>query len=325
MVSGEARPGEWEKEVLAQHRWGRLFRWFKVDKDRPQRELARLRKLWEAAQPLDEACRSIVGQIVALEICNWNLEESILALCGAIGAKEPAKLGIGHMASMSEERWKKIWAYYLTLRNWLPADIASGYETLLRSCDPDKTIQNHILDLLRDRNELKELYVERLCLCLEFWLGGHLPPNSAQMKAHEAPVLTVEKEIKKRDPKTQILNAFQLEGDGKVNLCHHKLFRRYDIIVSSIGAGKWRAVMPVKGTEGLKRAETLAKFLSPIEAWIDSGEKRERKEEELFTRIHRLLGKPDEAKLFLASLLSSLLRSQQLAARKLAEERKKES
>ncbi len=316
----------WEKEVLAQHRWKRFPLWFNIADDRGKEEHTRLKKLWEKAQPLDESSKGIMDQIIALEICNWNLEESILALCAAIGKKEPTNLAIGHAPSVSQERWKKVWAYYLILRNWLPCKIKSGYHVLLSVCDPDNTIQNHITEMLGDRSELKKLYVERLSLCLEFWLGGFFPSDSVQMKSHNAAVSVLEKEIKERDPEGQILDGFQLEGDGKLNLCHHKLFRRYDIIISSIGSGRWRAVMPRKGTDGFERAAAVEKYLLPIESWIDvHGRAREYEEDKLLDRIHTLLGKPDEAKLFLASLLVSLLRSQQLAAAKLAENRKKES
>lgn len=318
----------WEEEVLAGHRWGRLFQWFKIKDDRAAEEHARLKKLWESAQPLDESSKGVVEQILSLEICNWNLEESILALCNAIGAKERAKLRIGHWTSISKERWKKIWAYYLTLRNWLPCEGRSGHEVLLRMCDPDETIQTHVLNLLGDGNELKELYVERLCLCLEFMLGS--PRKSAQARAHGAAVLAVEEEIRKHDPEGRILNALGFDSEAYsyygLEPCHHKLFQHYDIIISSIGAGKSRAVMPRRGTGGFERATIMEKYLSPIESWIHGqGKEREGKEDKLFDKIHASLGELDNVKLFLASLLVSLLRSQQLAARKRAESRTNES
>ena len=316
----------WEKEIFAQHRWGQHG-------EKATEEHGRISKLAESAQPLDESCRIIMDNIIALEICNWNLEESIMILCNAIGTKEPPNLPIGHMNWISEERWKRIWAYYLTCRDWLAGAQTSGYQALLSMCDPGKMVQNYVLGLLGDKDELKGLYIERFCLCLEFWIGkcrgevdvAHLR-ESAETKAHGAAVAAVEQEIKKRDSESRILNAFQWEGDGKIPPCHHKLFRRYDIILSSIGNGKWRAAMPMRGTDGFGRAATLENFLSPIEAWINAPCKTEKHSgNELFDKIHTLLGDPDAAKLFLASLLVSLLRSQQLTARKLAESRMKKS
>lgn len=318
----------WEEELFAMHRWGRFSFWFEQDDERGKEEHRRLKKLWKAAQPLDDSCRAIMKQIISLEICNWKLEESILALCDAIGKKEPAKIGIGHYSSITDDRWQKVWAYYLTLRIWLIEGGRGGNEILLSACDPDRSIQNHILEMLGEKSKLKELYVERFSLCLERWLGGYPSQDSAQMKAHNAAVSVIEEEIKKLDPESEVVHELVLksDGDGRLQPCNHKAFRRYDLIISSIGAGKWRAKMGKRGTNGFERAETLKKYLSPIESWINGqGKKKEDRENELFNRIHAYLGEQNDSKLFLASLLVSLLRSQQLAAKKLAENRMKET
>jgi hypothetical protein len=287
----------------------------------------RLFDLWKKAKPVDNAAKNVIEQIMALEICNWNLEEGFLALCDAIGANKPSDLAIGHLRSVSEERWKKLWAYYLTLRNWLPTQGCSGYRVLLKLCDSNDEIQNHILPRLGDPSKLKELYVERLCVCLERWLGGYLADRTAQMKAHNAAAIALEKEIHERDPEGQVVHklALQSDGDGRLQPCNHKAFRRYVLIISSIGAGRWRASMPRRGTDGLERAATLEKYLSPLKAWIDGTAPKGRKSDALSVKIFAALGPPDNTKLFLASLLHSLLRSQQLAAQKLGAHRKEES
>lgn len=305
----------WEREVLAGHRWGRCG-------ERASEERARLRKLWEAGQPLSPSGRTILGQIVALEICNWNLEESVVALCAAIGSGEPVAFAIGHGGSISEQRWKQVWAYYLRLREWLVEARAAGLEALLTSCDPDGAVRQHVLRLLGHPSELKQLYVERFCLCLEFWLGGLHGRDSADAVAHRAAVRAVEDRIRKHDAAAPILRAFQHEGDGRLQPCHHKAFRRYDIILSSIGTGKWRGGMPTRGTDGLERAQALEELLTPIETWIAAPAKAQRHgKDELFDRIQASLGELDAGKRFLASLLVSLLRAQQLAAKELAERR----
>jgi hypothetical protein len=313
----------WENEIFAVHRWGRLTAWFGIEDKRGQKEHSCLKEFWEKAQPLDEVSEEIIDQIMALEICNWNLEESILALCEAIGKKEPPKMGIGHMASITDERWELVWAYYLSLRKWLSPEGLEGYDSLLKVCDPGEGIQNHIWDMLGNHDPLKKLYVERFCLCLERWLGGY-EQSSAQRIAHEGAVSAIEEEIKKNDPESRVLHEFVLksDGDGRLQPCNHKAFRRYDIIVSSIGAGKWRAVIPRRGTDGFERARTLENYLIPIEAWID-GERDKGEKTEIDHKIYTSLGEPDHEKVFLASLLVSLLRSQQIAARMLAESRTK--
>jgi hypothetical protein len=319
----------WEKEVLAEHRWGKPG-------GRAAAEHERLRRMWEGIQPVDDPCRGVIDQIVALEICNWNLEGNILTLCKAIAAKHPAAEPIGHMLSFPEERWKKAWAYYLACRDWLSDRMhaasgqkLSGYETLLRMCDPDKTIRDHVSGLLGDKNELKKLYVERFCLCLEHSLGGIPSRGSAQVKAHVAAVSAIEEEIRKRDPQGRILDrAYHLAeegGYGGLFLCHHKVFRRFDIILSSISAGQWRATMPMRGTDGFERAATIEKYVAPIESWIEGGTPAGDERGEPGDRIYTLLGEPDETKVFLASLLVSLLRSQQVDAKARAEKRRKMS
>jgi hypothetical protein len=328
MAIAEAKPKResWEDELLAGHRWGRFSFWFNIEDDRGKNEHSRLKKLWNKTRTPDIFSKRIIDQIISLEICNWKLEESILALCRAIGINKPADIPIGHMSSMTEERWGRIWAYYLTLKNWLPHETPTGYETLLKVFDPNKMIQKNILNMLGHRNELKELYVERFCLCLEFWIGGFLPNKSAQKIAHDAAVSAIDKMIKKLDPKGEVIPEVVLkdEGNGRLNLCGHKLFYRYDLIISSIGAGKWRAVMGRRATDGLKRADLLEKYLLPIESWLGGKtKKRKVKEHKLSKEIYKALGKSDDVKIFQASLLASLLRAQQLAARKLAESRVK--
>ncbi len=308
----------WEREVLARHRWGRHG-------GAAKEELARLRKLRDAAGPLGRSYEKIVEQIVALEICNWNVEESIVALCGAIGAREPAELAIGHLASITDERWKEVWAYYLALRNWLPSEGKGGYRALLRTCDPGGAVEGHIRSLLGERDGLKELYVERLCLNLAFWLGGFFPADSPQREGYRAAVAALETKIRERDAEAKDLDVFDVEGAGGWGPCHHKAFRRFDIIISSVGAGKWRAVMPRRGTDGFERAALLDGYLGPIERWVAGGGAEETPEADLAGRIHDLLGERDNVKIFLASLLASLLRAQQLFARKLAESRVKEA
>ena len=89
---------------------------------------------------------------------------------------------------------------------------------------------------------------------------------------HRRAISAVEEKIRQRDPDGEILKAFHLEGNGKLNPCHHKLFRRYDIILSSIGVGKWRGAIPEIGTTGFERAEAVEQLLAPIDAWLGEAE-----------------------------------------------------
>jgi hypothetical protein len=76
---------DWERELLADHRWGRLKIWFPDDQLILDRKTVTsvhktLKNLWNNAQPLDQTSKGILNDIIALEICNWNLENSIINL-----------------------------------------------------------------------------------------------------------------------------------------------------------------------------------------------------------------------------------------------------
>ncbi len=315
-------PEPWEQELLAMHRWGRFSFWFEKEDPRGKEAQKMLKELWDKAKPLDESANSVMKQIMSLEICNWKLEDSIIALCAAIGKKEPTELPIGHMASITKERWEKFWTYYLTLRNWIPHEAKNGYEILLGNYDPDMSVQNHILGMLGERDKLKEVYVERFALCLERYLAGFPAEDSFWMKAHKSAVAAIDAEIKKLDPESKIVHEMVLkdDGSGRLQPCNHKAFYRYDLIISSIGVGKWRGAMDRRATDGFERADILKKYLTPIEVWVQG---RKIEQNALADKIHNLLGKTDAVKIFLAALLASLLRPQQLAARELAKQRQK--
>jgi len=223
---------------------------------------------------------------------------------------------------MSQDRWKRIWAYYAVLRKWLAADDrTSGYGSLLSLCDPDRQSEAHIVAWLGDRTLLKALYVERVCLFLEFAFHRKgFPKDSVQVRTHAAAASVLEDEIKANNPDDTLLKAITFtlyEGFvcyAGLELCHHKLFRRLDIIISSIGAECWREAMPRRGTDGFERAKLLESYLSPIEGWIKGvGEKAEGNS--VAEGIMNNLGEQDDTKVFLTSLLVSLLRAQQIAAR----------
>lgn len=310
MATDAQQKESWQQEIVAHHRWGQH------GTERSQAELSRLQPLWDAVQSMDDSTRRIIDQIVALEICNWNLENGILDLCSAIGRGIPVDHDIGHLASVTQERSKHVWAYYLAARDWLPCAGKSEYTHLLAHCDPEGTTRKHVSELLIETTELKTFYVERFCLCLERWLGGALAKGSASTIAHAAAVKRIEEEIEKREPDSHILNALRNDGDGRLQPCSHKAFRRYDIILSSIGCGKWRGAMPQRGTDGIERADALAKHLDAVEHWIEEGNRAPSR-----TAEDSALGTPEPVKVFLASLLVSLLRAQEMVARASAERR----
>ena len=292
----------WEQEIYFGHRWGHPRHGEKA-----VTEHARLKAYWSVISADARPPAALLEQIVALEICNWNLESSIPALCRAIGANERVKHPIGHLASCTEERWRKIWAYVLALREWLPHERPSGHAALLDLCDPDGAIADHIQGMLGERTVLKELYVERFCLSLEYRLRGQDGLAAEHCVGQQAAITVLEAEIARQDPDSSLLQAMSLQAG--LFPCHHKLFRRYAIILSSIGVGKWRGAMAEQGDGPRERAATLEQWLQPIEAWLE-GSTAAHGEAYLYLTLAKALGPPNPTKRFLAALLVSLLRSQ---------------
>jgi len=80
----------------------------------------------------------------------------------------------------------------------------------------------------------------------------------------------------------------------------------------------------MRGTDGYDRADLLETYMSPIESWLkDRGQ--DRTNEAVSNEIISSLGERDDTAVFLASLLISLLWSQQIAARQRAESRVKKA
>ena len=300
----------WKEELAFRHRWGQH------GEETVKRETERLQALWDAIPEDSKPSADVLAQVVGPEICNWSLKKIIGTVCEVIGSGVPDSRGTGHMATMTEERWRQVWAYYLSLRNWLQcsgaegASVRTGYRVQLTSCDPDGETQRHVFGMLGGSSRLKTQYIERFCLLLEFWIGGFFPKDSAQMTAHAAAVKAVEKSIRKLDPDADRMLRAMDEDGGRLELCHHKVFRRYDVIISSIGAGSWRAVMPEIGTTGHARADEVDEYLTPIRNWI-AGESAEGDDA---AEVYDALGNPDAAKVFCASFLVSILEAQRLAA-----------
>ena len=101
------------------------------------------------------------------------------------------------------------------------------------------------------------------------------------MKAHANAVTIIEQEITQHEAESQILKSMQEYSEGEfvayinLELCHHKFFRRLDIIISSIGTGKWREGMPIRGTDGFCRADLTDSYVEAMRAWTqgkDPGE-----------------------------------------------------
>jgi hypothetical protein len=278
-----------------------------------------LRALFDEAEPLDEAGEALLEQIVSLEICNWNLESSLMALCEAIGCMTPVPDAVGHTASVTEERWRSIWTYYLTLREWLSGSReeqdCGAFRGGQAGLETDEACREHVLQMLGQPDSLKRLRVERLCLLFEYHLRGMPDADSPEGRVLHESAASLRRQTEQETGLDRFEQGFgprvRLADTGELRFCHHKLFRRYDILISSVGSGQWRSVIPYRGTDGKQRAALVQDYTSAISTWLKQDPPPSDKAE----RIHELLGEHTPPKRFLAALLESLLRAQQIVAR----------
>lgn len=303
-----------DKIKQAESEWKGAVDWFYSDEEIKTKETLKLNKLWKKAQPMTGEELYAVCQITWLSRCNWNLEPIMKSLIEAIGKGERSSIRIGHNYSITKDRWKKVWAYYLSLKKWLPIQGRyTGLTVLLEFCDPNKEIQSHIVELLGKKTKLKELYVELFCYFLEFQLMTRHSDNSTKLLATNAAVEFLNNEVKKYDYDEMILAAVQInpeaQSEGKLRwyeICHHKFFRRCDIILSSIGENKWRGTFKEKSSDREELRELLLKYSLTLEAWISNQDINE----EFTKNNHELLGKQTSKKLFQVSLLNAFLKGQ---------------
>jgi hypothetical protein len=298
----------------AESEWKGAVDWFYSDEEIKTREIQKLNKLWEKAQPMTDEELSAVYQITWLSRCNWNLEPIMKSLIEAIGKGEKSDMRIGHNYSITKERWKKVWAYYFSLKKWLPIQGRyTGLTVLLEFCDPNRGIESHVVKLLGKKTKLKELYVELFCYFLEYKLMGRHPDDSTKILSTNAAVEFLNNEVKKRDYDEMILAAVQInpevQSEGKLRwyeVCHHKFFRRCDIILSSIGENEWRGTFKEKSSDREELRELLLRYSLILEAWISNQDIMD----EFTKNNHELLGKQTSKKLFQVSLLNAFLKGQ---------------
>ncbi|NHK33098.1 MAG: hypothetical protein FK730_17245 [Asgard group archaeon] len=303
-----------EKIVQAESEWKGAVDWFYSDEKIKTKESQKLDKLWKKALPMTDEELYAVRQITWLSKCNWNLEPSIKSIIEAIGKGSNSNLRIGHNYSITPDRWKKAWAYYLSLKKWLPTQGRySGFPVLLDFCDPDKLIRAHIVDMLGKQTKLKELYVELFSYFLEFHLMGRYSDDSTKMLATKAAITSLTSEVKKHDYDKMILAAVQIKpeelSEGTLSwyeICHHKFFRRCDITLSSIGANNWRGAIKEKGTDKEELQELLLRYSLALDAWITNQDINA----EFTKNIKKSLGKQTKKKLFQVCLLNAFLKGQ---------------
>ena len=125
------------------------------------------------------------------------------------------------------------------------------------------------------------------------WITSHFPWNSTWLKAQDAGIKVLDDRLRELGADMDFLKYLNWPTvDGRLQPCSHKLFRRLDIIISSIGAGKWRGRIPFRGTDGLERAKTLETFLEPVATWLQDDDAEKYQDKEPGATLMRNLGNP---------------------------------
>ena len=294
-----------DKTKWTENYWLQALEWIFPDEDEKEEKKQRLLGLWNISQPLTDDELSLIRQIIDISHCNWNLKSILDSLIESIRKSTHSQLRIGHQYSITDERWKKGWAYYFALKKWLPRIGWTGISTMQTFCDPESVIDKHVQDLLGERTTLKELYVELFCHFFELQLLGLYPEDSITKDAVKTAKNLIIGEIKQLDYDETLLAAINLtylneDQDDRVawfEVCHHKFFRRVDIILSSIGVNQWRGKMTVKGTDREELLVMIMKYNNILDTWLED-------ESEVKT-----VGKHTPTQVFQTTLLNSHLKN----------------
>ncbi len=291
----------WEDEIKARHRWGRY-------PELVNGEIDKLQLLWNGIDSHNENYHKLVEQIISLEVCNWRFKKSASELTRAIGKLTPLPYEIGHMSSVNQERKRKILTYYLSLQYWLSKSQIRDYFEQRECVSPtlsifeDGSITRDLVETkLGESTELKILLVERLCLRLKNKLNGFYPDGSVSKRIVDSSKEFIDTEIAKFNCDKRFIDAIDCGG---LEFCHHKFFRRLDILIESIGAGKWRDKSTQTKDDGLRLSKEIDEITEPLVEWLDNRD----------SEFDSILGKRQPDKAFLVSLFVSLLTAQKKRA-----------
>jgi len=220
--------------------------------------------------------------------CIWRYDYPgrIHHICKAIG-------GSGDTVSrchyqVGTDKRDELTVYAGVLKKWLEKGGVEK-EISLEDSKMKEEIKLKVFNMLGEKEELKELLVERTLLGL---ISRHIdcsffgsdkegkPVNIYPGHALNLPedwssrMRTLEREIKKRLGGKAY--DFLCEVGGAEPPCHFKFIRRLEILIGSIGCLKWRGYLPPKDSKVSGRRQLTKKYLSVLHSyWTDSALKDE--------------------------------------------------
>jgi len=211
--------------------------------------------------------------------CIWRYDypERVHLICKAIG-------GSGDTVSrchyqVGTDRRDELTAYARALKRWLVKDI-DRRKASSESSDFEDEIEQRVFNMLGEKEELKELLVERTLLglgsrhidCSFFGSDKESKPvNLYPCHALSLPddwrsrMGMLESEIKKRLGRKAY--DFLCEVGGADPPCHFKFIRKLEILIGSIGCLKWRGYLPPKDSKETGRRRLTQQYLTLLQSY----------------------------------------------------------
>lgn len=255
-------------------------------------------------------------RIIADFCCIWRYDypERIHQICATISGSPKRELRL-HFQVGPDQR-QRLSDYAAALKGWLD-DIAPDDPAYFREGSSD--INEKVYSYLGQKDPLKNVLAERTFISLasrflncSFWGESNsdsgvslfpytaytLPANSSQ-RMHE-----LEQRMKK-EMGNQAYNFICDVGGSPEPACYFKFIRRVEIMISSIGAMKWRGNLPPKDSLISNRKYLTKLYMDVLEKyWRESKTSYANTEgESIEKELFDLLGKPDDFKKWLVACL----------------------
>lgn len=254
--------------------------------------------------------------------CIWRYDypERIHHICKAIGSSGDT-VSRCHYQVGTDKRDELI-VYARALERWL------GKRNSKREVSPkgamEDEIERRVFSMLGERDELKELLVERTLLGLA---NRHIDCSFFGSASDKKPVallpcyaldLPAEWRSRMRMLEDNILKKWGAKADdflcevgGAEPPCHFKFIRRLEILIGSIGVLKWRGYLPPKDSKVSGRRELTTRYLSILHAyWTGSGSGGQGSDRMLCEELFSALGESTPAKRWLIASLWKNIQNQ---------------
>ena len=262
-------------------------------------------------------------RVIADFCCIWRYDypQRVHDICAIIGGDRKTALRLHYQ--VCTRRREEFISYATALKGWLtdrPPDDAGFF-----NAGSGETVKK-VYGFLGKKDPLKAMLAERTyigfsnrVLNCTFWGTLHdqpevnLYPCHAQQLPDGWPGRMSELEFAIQKELGRSARDFLCEVGGAAEpACHFKFMRRVDILVSSIGALKWRGNLPPKEAGITGRRKLTRRYLDVLEQYWSgkSLTQTDVETEEIRERLFSLLGPHDDLKKWLVACLWKNIKDQ---------------